>query len=91
MITVVDILKKTQAFFKSKGIASPRLDAELIIGDILGLDRVGLYLQFDRPVSEAELVPIRAALKRRADREPVAWITGTKGFWTLDLISQPDV
>ena len=85
MITVVDILKKTEAFFRSRDIASPRLDAELIVGAHLELDRVALYLQFDRPVTEAELSPIRADVKRRADREPIAWITGTKGFWTLDL------
>jgi release factor glutamine methyltransferase len=91
MSTVVDILKKTEAFFRTKGIPSPRLDAELIIGRHLGLDRVALYLKYDRPVNEAELAPIRADVKRRADREPVAWILGTKGFWSLDLASHKDV
>ena len=91
MTTVVDILKKTETFFRAKGIPSPRLDAELIVGHHLGLDRVALYLQFDRPVNEAELAPMRADVKRRADREPVAWILGTKGFWSLDLASHKDV
>jgi release factor glutamine methyltransferase len=91
MTTVVEILKKTEAFFRSKGIASPRLDAELIVGHHLGLDRMALYLKFDRPVNEAELGPMRNDVKRRANREPVAWIVGTKGFWTLDLESHPDV
>ena len=89
MTTVVDILKKTEAFFRSKGIPSPRLDAELIVGHHLGLDRVALYLQFDRPLNDAEMEPMRADVKRRANREPVAWITGTKGFWSLDLLAHP--
>ncbi len=91
MTTVVEILKKTEAFFRSRGIPSPRLDAELIVGHHLDLDRVALYLQFDRPVNEAELGPMRVDVKRRAAREPIAWITGTKGFWTLDLDSHRDV
>lgn len=91
MTTVVDILKKTEVFFRSKGIPSPRLDAELIVGHHLGLDRVALYLQFDRPLNDAEMEPMRADVKRRADREPIAWIIGTKGFWSLDLLAHPDV
>ena len=91
MTTVVDVLKKTEAFFRSKGIPSPRLDAELIVGHHLNMDRVTLYLQFDRPLNEQELGPMRADVKRRANREPVAWIIGTKGFWSLDLQSHTDV
>jgi len=91
MTTVVDVLKKTEAFFKSKGIGSPRLDAELIVGHHLGMDRVELYLNFDKPLKESELGPMRADVKRRADREPVAWIVGTKGFWSLDLSTHKDV
>jgi len=91
MVTVVEILKKTEAFFRSRGIPSPRLDAELIVGHHLQLDRVALYLQFDRPLNEAELHPMRLDVKRRANREPIAWITGTKGFWSLELESHRDV
>ena len=91
MVTVVDILKRTEAFFRSRGIPSPRLDAELIVGHHLQLDRVALYLQFDRPINENELQPMRVDVKRRANREPIAWITGTKGFWSLDLDSHRDV
>ena len=91
MTTVVDVLKRTEAFFRSKGIPSPRLDAELIVGHHLNMDRVTLYLQFDRPLNEQELGPMREDVKRRANREPVAWIIGTKGFWTLELHSHKDV
>ena len=54
MLPLVDVLKKTTDFFKKKGIASPRLDAELIIGHVLGLERVQLYLEFDRPLGPRE-------------------------------------
>lgn len=91
MITVVDVLKKTEAFLKGKGVASPRLDAELILGHHLGLDRVQLYLQFDRPLTESELSPMREHVKRRGNREPLAWVLGTKSFWKLDLQSHTDV
>ena len=93
MTTVVDVLKKTEVFFRARGIPSPRLDAELIVGHHLGLERVALYLQFDRPLSESELHPMRADVQRRADREPVAWIldkgvldtwisTATRMYWS---------
>jgi release factor glutamine methyltransferase len=91
MITLVDVLKKTEAFFKSKGVGSPRLDAELILGHHLGLDRVQLYLQFDRPMTEDDLKPMREHVRRRGEREPMAWILGTKGFWTIDLATHKDV
>jgi len=91
MNTVVDVLKKTEGFFRAKGVASPRLDAELILGHHLGLDRVALYLQFDRPLTEAELSPMREHVKRRGNREPLAWVLGTKGFWKLELQAHKDV
>ena len=80
MITLVDVLKKTSDYFESRGIPSPRLDAELIIGHSLGLDRMALYMNFDRPLTEGELQAIRPLVRRRGEREPVAWITGSKGF-----------
>jgi release factor glutamine methyltransferase len=91
MTTVVDVLKKTEQYFKSKGIPSPRLDAELIVGHHLGMSRVDLYLNFDKPLKEHELGPMRADVKRRAGREPIAWILGTKGFWNLELSTHPQV
>jgi release factor glutamine methyltransferase len=88
---LVDVLKKTEAYLRDKGVESPRLDAELILGHHLGLDRVQLYLQFDRPLDEAELAPMREHVKRRGDREPLAWVLGTKDFYTLTLVAHKDV
>lgn len=91
MKTLVSVLTATTDFFRSRGIASPRLDAELLIGHALGLDRVGVYLNFDRPVREEELEPIRAMVRRRGNREPVAWILGKKEFYGRGFVVGPGV
>lgn len=83
--TVLKLLEWSRGFFHERGIDSARLDAELLLGHVLGIDRVRLYMEFDRPLLPAELDTLRALVKRRASREPVAYLTGTRGFWTLDL------
>ena len=55
MLTVIEVVRKTSEFFASKGIESPRLNAELLVGHALGLPRMRLYLEFERPVGDAEL------------------------------------
>lgn len=66
-------------------MGSPRLDAELLAAHAFGLTRVHLYTQFDRPLLPAELASFRELVKRRQAGEPVAYITGRKEFWSLDL------
>ena len=83
--TVLKLLEWSKQFFTEKGIDSPRLDAELLLSHVLGIDRVRLYMEYDRPLVQSELDAYRALVKRRAAREPVAYITGTRGFWSLDL------
>ena len=65
MKPLVEVLLSTTAYFKSRGIPSARLDAELLIGHALGLDRVQVYLAHDRPLLEAELEPLRVLVRRR--------------------------
>lgn len=89
--TVLRILDWTADYFKQQGIESSRLDAELLLADTLGLDRVGLYLHYDRPLNKNELEAYRALVKRRATREPVAYILGRTEFWSLPLRVTPDV
>ena len=84
--TILKILRWTTHFFEKKqASASPRLDAELLLAQVLGFERVELYTHFDRPMSAEELAAYRALIKRRADGEPVAYLTGSKGFWDIDL------
>lgn len=91
MITLVDVLQRTTAFFEQKGIPSARLDAQLILGRALDLDRMKLYLNFDRPMSEAELEAVRAMVRRRGEREPLAWVLGQKEFYGRDFAVGPGV
>ena len=83
--TVINILKKTADFFGGREILSPRLDAELLLADTLGLDRVGLYVNFDRPLSSDELDDFRERVRRRTRHEPVQYILGRTEFWSLEL------
>jgi len=91
VLTLVDVLQKTEAWFRQHGIESARLDAELVLAHSLGTDRLQLYLQHDRPLTAAELEALRGLVARRAHREPMAWILGTKGFHAIDLAVRPGV
>lgn len=64
-----------------RGVDSPRLDAELLLADALSLERIGLFLDPDRPLSQSELGAYKLRMKRREAREPVAYIVGRKDFW----------
>ena len=82
---------KTATFFESRGIGSARLDAELLLGEVLGLDRLHLYTSFDRPISSEELDAYRVLVKRRAKREPVAYILGRREFYGRTFAVDPRV
>lgn len=85
MPTVLEIIQKTAGFLAARGVESPRLNAELMIGHALELKRMQLYLQFERVLSEPELVKIRPLVKRRSQREPLQYILGTVDFGGLKL------
>lgn len=79
-ITVAEILERTTAYFQQKGLESPRLDAQLLIGHALKKSRLQLYVNFDYPLNERELAVARELVRRRAQHEPVAYIIGEKEF-----------
>ncbi len=85
MLTVLEIIAKTTEFFAGRGIESPRLQAELLVGHALGLKRMQLYLQFERPLTEPELETLRPLVRRRAKREPLQYIVGETEFCDLKL------
>lgn len=91
MTTVSELLAKSIPWLKGKGVDSAKLDAETLLASVLGLPRLQLILQFERPVSEAEQDAYREKMKRRATGEPVAYLTGRRGFWKLDLEVGPGV
>jgi len=89
--TVLRLLKWTAEYFAGKGIEHGRLDAELLLAATLGLNRVGLYLNYDRPLSADELTLFRKQVERRARREPLAYILGRCEFWSLPFVVTPAV
>ncbi len=79
--TVRRVLDWTRGFFAEKGIDSARFDAELLVAYALGIERIHLYTDHDRPLAKPELAAIRALVRRRGQCEPAAYIIGTRHFW----------
>lgn len=79
--TILRLIQWGADYFKQKGVDSPRLTIELLLAHVLGLKRFDLYMQFDRPLSEAELAALRGLVKRRAAREPLQYIVGEAHFY----------
>jgi release factor glutamine methyltransferase len=89
--TIMRVLQWSVPFLKERHIDSPRLTAEALLAHALKVERIQLYLQHDKPLEAAELASFKDFLQRRLRREPVAYIIGRKGFWTLDLGVEPRV
>lgn len=89
--TVFKILSWTESYFKTHAIDSPRLTAEMLLSYCLGIERLDLYLQHDRPLQKNELSDFKTLIKRRIQSEPVAYITGEKGFYDADFRVGPGV
>ena len=87
--TVLKLLQWTAEYFRDKGIESPRLDAELLLSATLEMDRVALYVNFERPLIAEELARYREKVRRRADREPIQYILGETEFWSLPFSVNP--
>lgn len=85
MLTVLEIIKRTTGFLADKGIESARLNAELLVGHALARKRMQLYMEFERPLTEAELERIRPLVRRRAQSEPLQYILGETEFAGLKL------
>jgi release factor glutamine methyltransferase len=85
VITLEEVLRRSTAYLESHGSPTPRLDAELLLSHGLGLSRIELYTQFERPLDDAELAACRELVRRRGLREPVAYVIGHWGFRRLDL------
>ena len=89
--TIREVLDWTTKDFAARGIESPRLDAELLVAKALGTDRVGLYLDLNRPLVDEERSAIRPLVARRREREPVAYILGHRDFYGRRFKVTPDV
>jgi release factor glutamine methyltransferase len=89
--TILALIRWADERFKKEGMATPRLDAEILLAEALGMDRVGLYTHYDQPLLADELARFKQLVLRRLRREPVAYILGRREFWSLPLRITPDV
>ncbi len=78
-------LNWTANYFKENGIPTPRLDAEVLLSEVLGVERIALYTHFDQPLTEEERARYRTFIKRRVSGEPVSYIRNKKEFWSRNL------
>ena len=89
MKTVQEIITATAGYFTKHEVESPRLNAELLLAHVLGKKRIDLYLEFDRPLGDRELEPLRTLMKRRASGEPLQHLIGTVEFHGRSFLCDP--
>lgn len=85
--TIRTLLGWSTPWLGQRGIDSPRLDGELLLARALGLRRIDLFMDPDRPLNASELAAFKALIVRRAAREPVAHILGLREFWGMAFFS----
>jgi release factor glutamine methyltransferase len=89
--TILRAIQWTADYFRKHRIENPRSDAEILLAHTLDYQRIDLYLRHDQPLCAKELARFKALIRRRALREPVAYILGEKEFWSLAFVVTPDV
>ncbi len=81
--TVGRLLNWTTEWLGGRGSESPRLDAEVLLAAVRGCPRIALYTAFDTTVADAERARFRDLVKRRGEGEPVAYLVGSREFFSL--------
>lgn len=89
--TIKDLLEWTTRFFTDKGIEEPRLNAEVLLAQVLDKDRVYLYANYFAPVNKNEREQYREFIKRRSNQEPLAYLLERREFMSLDFKVTPAV
>ncbi|MCK5203090.1 MAG: peptide chain release factor N(5)-glutamine methyltransferase, partial [Desulfobacterales bacterium] len=89
--TIIKLVQWATTYFDTHDIDSPRATAEILLSHVLNTRRIDLYLRYDQPLTPDELERFKALIKRRMNREPVAYILGCKEFWSMGLHITRDV
>ena len=89
--TILATLRWTADYFRTKGVSEARASAEILLAHTLGVSRLDLYLRYDQPLNADELARFKALMVRRREGEPVAYLTGHREFWSLDIRVTPAV
>lgn len=89
--TVLKILEWATSYFEEKGIRNPRLSIEWLLAYVLNKKRLDLYLIYDRPLTRDDLNNLRPLIKRRANHEPLQYITGETNFYGYKIQVMPGV
>jgi release factor glutamine methyltransferase len=89
--TIGKLLSWTRGHFESKGVDEPRLSAELLLAKAMGLKRIDLYARFEQRPTNDQRAQFREMVIAAAAHQPIAYLIGTKEFYSLDFIVTPDV
>ena len=91
MNTLLKTVRQCADYLAKKGVKSPKLEAEWLVASFLGLSRIDIFLEPERPLNEAELASLRGLLERRGKREPLQYLLGQIDFLGCKLEVTPDV
>ena len=91
MLTLIEIIKRSDEYLARHGIPDARRNAELLVGHVLGKSRLQLYLEHDRPFEKDELEQMRTLLAERKERQPIQYIFGEAEFFSLPFDVNPSV
>ena len=89
--TVRKVLDWTIGYLKEHGSESPRLEAEVLLAHARGCQRIQLYTQYDQVLTDQQRGVMRELVKRRANKEPVAYLVGHREFFSVDFLVTKDV
>ena len=88
---IIDLINWAEVYFKDKSFEKPRIEIELLIRSVLKINRIDLYLNFDKVLSDKELKLLKSFIKRRLNREPIQYITNSSEFYGLEYFINQNV
>ncbi len=91
IVTVAEALAAGTRRLRAEGMESAALDMSLLLAETLGLDRLGIFLNQERPLDPKERARLRVLFDRRLRREPMAYILGRREFYGLTFMVSRDV